>query len=257
MPQPSTPPGTLCLSSGGSRGDRQLSQALGVHIPGSAGAPSSRQWRRTNFSRPDAFPGSAPHCPAAVPIPGAARSFPRTVVQVPSTPQGHAEHPTLLQDTRALPPQSKRHGVARAASSWQLCPAQPFPAGSHPLQRVRLGQAQLFWRANPLRRDLLCSVWPTSPARAEHSRELLGRQRSPARGWRERWPRAGEPGLPEELGLSEAWEAREHWTLDRGAGSGPAGAWPAQTGSCYQLMAAWQRAQSEDRRHFRWLRRGG
>lgn len=42
---------------------------------------------------------------------------------------------------------------------------------------------------------LLPPAWPAAP----------GQQRSPAQGWRDGWPRAGQPGL------SEAWEARERW----------------------------------------------
>lgn len=151
-PRPPTPPATLCLSSVRRWGDRQLSQALGMDSPGRAEAPLSHQRRRANFSRLDAFLGSAPHCPVAVPIPGAARSFLRTAAWVPSILRGGAEHPAPLQDAQALPPPRPLRVRSRKASdtespgphpagSTALLPAQPFPAGSHPPQRVRQGRA--------------------------------------------------------------------------------------------------------------------
>lgn len=50
--------------------------------PGCA-QPLGLQQRRTTFSRPDVFPGSALHCPVTMPM---ARSFLRTAVQVPERP---------------------------------------------------------------------------------------------------------------------------------------------------------------------------
>lgn len=175
----------------------------------------------------------------------------RTAVWTTSKLQMGAEPPAPLQDTQPLPPSRpllaksrKTSGTASpgpcpAGSAARSCPA--LPAASHPLQRVNRGRARLFRPPNPLRTDPHCSVRPPHlPSTGWEWPQLHGR--STARHG-DRGSAGPAPGLP---GLSEAWEAGERGTLDTGAGSGPAGARPAQTGSCYQLMAAWQRARRED-----------
>ncbi|XP_055563932.1 uncharacterized protein LOC129735900 [Falco cherrug] len=180
-----------------------------------------------------------------------------------SIPQGDAKRPAPLQDTRPclLPDLSAwgagRQAAQRAQGHIQLAalphslpsPSPPAPthhsgsAGPRAIvsEQTRSKGIHFAWWGHP---TLPSTGWARPAAQ-------------PGTGMESALAPSREPGLPEELGLSEAWEAWERWTLDPGAGCGPAGAQPAQTGSCYQLMAAWQRAQSKDQRHFRWPRRGG
>lgn len=161
------------------------------------------------------------------------------------------QQPAPLQDMQALPPPSTcragkpRQGEPRAASSWQRCPAPcpALPAESHPPQRLGRGERDCS-ESKPAPKGSALLGSPPSPARPGMAGSSPGRHGD-----------GGSAGL--QPGLREAWEARERGTLDAGAGCAPAGALPTQTGSCSQLMAAWQRAGSEDRLHFIWPRREG
>lgn len=158
-------------------------------------------------------------------------------VQVPSIPQGGAEHPAPLQDAQALPLPRPLHvrswktsgtespGPHPAGSAAPL-PAQPFPAASHPPQRVRRGQARLFGRANPLRRDPLSSVQPLHPPQCGlgmASSSLAGSAARHGDGGSAGLKPGREPGLPEELGL---WRGVGSWgALDVGYRSWQRACW--------------------------------
>lgn len=141
--------------------------------------------------------------------------------------------------------ESERHGESRAASSWQRCPAPcpALPRRAPPTAAGRTGQERSFRERTLSQR--ICFAWlRTLPSTARQGRQLP----RPARGRGQRWPPAGAPRGVGSPGARDA---------DTGAGCGPAGALPAQTGSCSQLMAAWQRAGSEDRLRCIWPRREG
>lgn len=186
----------------------------------------------------------------ATPISERVRSFLRTQRQWPGAEHPAARSPTIGHAGPASSlhiPSGKASGTAspgpHPAGSTALHPAQPFPAESHPPQRVGRGERDCS-ESKPAPKGSAMLGSPPSPARPG----IAGS--SPARHGD-----GGSAGL--QPGLREAWEAQERGTLDTGAGCGPAGAPPAQTGSCSQLMAAWQRAGSEDRLHFKWPRQEG
>lgn len=238
--QPPTPRGTASVQS---------------WVTGSSGRPRQGHPRRavtpsSHQSRLNAFPGSAPRCPVATPISGRVRSFLRTRGQRPGAEHPPAPSPTTGHAGSASSlhiPSRKASGRVspgpHPAGSTAPRPAQPFPAESHPPQRVGRGERDCS-ESKPAHKGSALLGSPPSPARPG----MAGS--SPARHGD-----GGSAGL--QPGLCEAWEAQERGMLDTGAGRGPAGALPAQTGSCSQLMAAWQRAGSEDRLHFIWPRREG
>lgn len=197
-----------------------------------------------NLSRLDNLLGSARAAlrPQLLPEePGTVARVPRRSREVQSTQRRYGTGRSCLLPVLSVSGPGKQ---AAGRVQGRILPAQPSPALPQPVAPTAAGQGQArpFRSANPVPRDPLPSGRP--PRSPRRGQQLPASSAARRRDGGMAGPEPGSRGSPRRGKLGSA-------------GRGPAGAAPARTGSCDQLMAAWQRALSEERRLFRGPRREG
>lgn len=126
-------------------------------------------------------------------------------------PRCRTRSPCLPQTPPWQEPENQRHSEPRAASSWQRCPLLPSPSRSvPPAAEGQPGPSAivLAGKSSPKGSALLRAATPP-PQHGMGMAAAPRPQHSPARGRRERWPRAGAAGAAGALQGVGSWGARD------------------------------------------------